>query len=124
MDRGGNCVALEPSPDGRARNLHAFWDTTTVRGLGGEADEIAAKLDAQITPAQIRAWSAGTARDWAREGFELAKRDVYALHDRPTCGDHRSVEVSQAYIATAQRDAAVQLEKAGVRLAYVLNRSL
>ena len=124
MDRGGNCVGLSPSPDGHANNLHAYWDSTVVRALGRSADEIAAKLDAQITPAEISEWSPGDARAWALEGFELAKRDVYALPDRPTCEDHRSVALSSAYEATAERDAAVQLEKAGVRLAWVLNRSL
>lgn len=124
LDRGGNCVGLEPSPDGHARNLHAFWDATVVHSLGHSAGEIAAKLDRQIAPAEIRAWSAGTLRDWAAEGFRVAKRDVYRLPDRPTCDDHRSVALSQAYIETAQRDAAIQLERAGVRLAYVLNRSL
>ena len=58
------------------------------------------------------------------ETFQLAKRDAYALPDRPTCDEHRSVALSSAYEAAAERDAAVQLEKAGVRLAYELNRSL
>jgi S1/P1 Nuclease len=113
-----------PSPDGHANNLHAFWDSTVVNALGSSADDIAAKLDAQITPAEIKAWNAGTTRDWALEGFMLAKRDAYALPDRPTCDDHRSVALSPAYIATAQRDAAIQLKKAGIRLAWILNRSL
>jgi hypothetical protein len=124
MDKGGNCVGLTPSPDGHANNLHAFWDSTVVRALGGSADEIAAELEAQITPAEIKAWSAGSPRDWALEGFQIAKRDAYALPDRPTCEEHRSVALSSAYEATAVKDAAAQLEKAGIRLAYVLNRSL
>lgn len=124
MDRGGNCVGLEPSPDGHANNLHAYWDSTVVRALGGSADEIAAKLDAQITPAEVNAWSHGDARTWALEGFQLARRDAYALPDRPTCEEHRSVALSSAYEAAAERDAAVQLERAGVRLAWVLNRNL
>jgi hypothetical protein len=33
-----------------AKNLHSFWDGTVVRALGDSADEIAAKLEAQITP--------------------------------------------------------------------------
>jgi hypothetical protein len=124
MDKGGNCVGLSPSPDGHTNNLHAFWDSTVVRGLGGSADDIAAKLEAQITPAEIKAWSAGSTRDWSLEAFAVAKRDAYALPDRPTCEDHRSIALSQAYVATAERDAAIQLEKAGIRLAWVLNRSL
>ena len=124
MDRGGNCIDLSPSPDGHANNLHAFWDTGVVYALGHSADEIAATLNAQITPAEASAWSRGDARTWAMESFQLAKREAYALPDRPTCGDHRSVVLPGAYGAAATRDAAVQLEKAGVRLAALLNRSL
>lgn len=124
VDRGGNCVGLSPSPDGHATNLHAYWDTAVVRALGGSLDEIAAKLNAQITPAEAAAWSRGNARTWALESFQLARRDAYALPDRPTCEERRSVALSSAYEAAAERDAAVQLEKAGVRLAAVLNREL
>jgi nuclease S1 len=123
-DRGGNCIGLSPSPDGHAKNLHGFWDSTVVYALGRNPDEIAAKLNAQIKPSEAKTWSAGTARDWAREGFQIARRDVYALPDRPTCDDHRTISLSQAYITAAERDAEIQLEKAGVRLAYVLNASL
>lgn len=58
------------------------------------------------------------------ESFQLARRDAYALRDRPTCNDHRLVALSQAYIATAQRNVVIQLEKAGIRLAGELNRVL
>lgn len=58
------------------------------------------------------------------ESFRLAQRDTYALPSRPTCGQHGSVALSAAYQATARRDAAVQLEKAGIRMAAVLNRAL
>ena len=79
MDHGGNCVGLFPSPDGHANNLHAFWDSTVVRALGASPDEIAGKLEAQITPAQAKAWSRRDAADWDMESFALAQRDVYAL---------------------------------------------
>ena len=58
------------------------------------------------------------------ESFALARKDVYALPSRPTCGDHGSVALSAAYQATARTDAALQLEKAGVRIATLLNRDL
>jgi hypothetical protein len=123
-DRGGNCVGLEPSPDGHARNLHAFWDSSVVYALGRSADDIAARLDAQITPAEAKAWSRGDAPAWALETFRLARRDAYALPARPTCEARRAVSLSPAYEAAAEQDAAMQLEKAGVRLAAVLNRTL
>jgi hypothetical protein len=123
-DRGGNCIAVEPSPNGQARNLHAYWDTGAVEPLGASAREIAAELDGQITPAQAKAWSGGDARSWAMESFQLSRNDAYKLPTRPTCSEHGSVALSTAYQAMAQRDAAVQLEKAGVRMAFLLNRAL
>jgi len=122
-DRGGNCIGLNPSPDGRETNLHAYWDTGVVEALGGSADAIAISLEAQITPAQARVWSAGDAKAWAMESFQLAAKDAYALPSRPKCWDHGAMVLSSAYQAQAGRDAAVQLEKAGVRMALLINRA-
>jgi hypothetical protein len=123
-DRGGNCIGLSEPPDGHARNLHAWWDTGVVETLGGSAREIARRLDARISPAQVRAWSHGNPRAWATETFQVGARDAYALPSRPTCGHPGSVILSTGYQAKAQADAAVQLEKAGVRLATMLNQAL
>ena len=123
-DRGGNCIGLSPSPDGHDANLHAYWDTGVVEALGGSAGAIAADLDARITPADRTTWAAGTPRTWAMESFQLGRKDAYALPSRPTCADHGSVALTAAYQATARRDAALQLEKAGVRMAAMLNRAL
>jgi S1/P1 Nuclease len=123
-DRGGNCIGLSPSPDGHSSNLHAWWDTGLVEALGASAPDIAARLDAQISSAEAKTWAAGGPRAWAMELFQIAKMDVYPLPARPTCGQHGSVALSPAYQATARRDAAVQLEKAGVRMAALLNRAL
>ncbi len=123
-DRGGNCIALSPSPDGDVTNLHAYWDVTTVNALGHSAPDIAAKLDAKITPADIRAWSAGGPRDWAMQSFAIGKRDAYNLPSRPTCAQPGAVALSPSYQTTAETDAAHQLSVAGIRLAYVLNGAL
>ena len=123
-DRGGNCIGLEPSPDGHARNLHAYWDTSAVEALGASAQDIAARLDGKITQAMTREWGRGGARDWAMESFRLAQRDAYKLPARPTCDQHALIALSAGYEATAQRDAEVQLERAGIRMAFLLNKAL
>ena len=123
-DKGGNCIALSPSPDGDVTNLHVYWDVTTVRALGRSPEEIAATLDARITPAQVDAWSAGDPRAWALESFAIAKRDAYALPSLPTCAHAGAVALTPSYQATAEADAAHQLSVAGVRLAYVLNTAV
>jgi len=122
-DRGGNCIGLDPSPDGYARNLHAYWDTTVVEALGSSANDIASRLDGEITPAMAREWSRGDARDWALESFRLGQSDTYRLSSKPTCDQHGAVALSASYQAMAQHDAQVQLERAGVRIALVLNRA-
>jgi hypothetical protein len=123
-DKGGNCIGLSPSPDGGVTNLHAFWDMTAVNALGYSAPTIAAKLDSKITPADVRAWSAGIPRDWAMQSWGMAKRDAYNLPSRPTCAQPGAVTLSPSYQATVEADAAHQLSVAGVRLAHVLNGAL
>ena len=123
-DRGGNCIALAPSPDGHDTNLHAYWDVGAVEALGSSASGIAAELDARMTPKQLIAWGHGDARVWAMESFELGRKDAYSLAARPTCDDHAVVALTPEYEAAAVRDAALQLEKAGARMAAVLNRAL
>lgn len=120
-DRGGNCIGLSPPAAGGARNLHAFWDIEAVAALGTSAEQIAAQLDAGITVEQAGAWSAVAPRSWALESFGIAKRDVYLLSPLPTCQNPSSLALSAAYRATAAKDAAEQLSKAGVRMAAALN---
>jgi hypothetical protein len=122
-DRGGNCIRLAPSQDGHA-NLHASWDTGVVETLGHSADAIAATLDSRITPSDRNLWEKGDAKAWALESFDLSRKDVYNLAARPTCADHGAIALTATYQAAAIKDAALQLEKAGVRLAVMLNRAV
>jgi hypothetical protein len=123
-DRGGNCVGLDNPPDGRSSNLHAWWDTGVVESLGSNPQEIASRLDRQITPAEFKAWGVGDAASWAMDSYRVAVAVTYQLPSRPTCDDHAAIELPWAYQTAAQKVAAIQLEKAGVRIAYVLNEAL
>jgi hypothetical protein len=123
-DRGGNCVALSPSPDGVDKNLHAYWDVGAVAPLGRSAPEIAARLDADITHDDLQAWTQGDAPTWARESFALGQKDAYALANRPTCQSPGSTALSADYQSQAQKDAALQIEKAAIRIAGLLNNAL
>ena len=125
QDRGGNCIALSPpSPDGQETNLHAYWDVGTVNVLGSNPAAIAQQLNAAITPAQVNEWSQGTVRSWALETFAVGKRDAYHLPSLPTCAAPGSIALSADYIKTAQDDANLQLRRAGVRMAALLNKAL
>jgi hypothetical protein len=65
-------------------NLHHFWDTEWVGRLGDDPKQIAGVIVAGISDEQRRVWSAGTVSDWAKEAFELARKDAYGLLPEPS----------------------------------------
>jgi hypothetical protein len=123
-DRGGNCVRLALGGS-RTTNLHSYWDTAVVEALGTDPNAVAAKLRTEITPAQIAAWRNGTPRAWAIETHQLAVSAAY-WPGAPAGCDRDAVPVSlpTGYDARAREAASLQLKRAGVRLAVVLNRAL
>jgi hypothetical protein len=123
-DRGGNCVEVDIKQIAGLTNLHAYWDTTTVSYMGATPEEIAAKLDAAVSPEQEKAWAAGDAKAWALESYDIAKTVAYDLPERPTCSNAGKIKLSDEYQNRAVQTSAGQLLKAGVRLAYVLNEAL
>jgi hypothetical protein len=124
QDRGGNCVRLALGGS-RTTNLHSYWDTGLVTPLGTEPAAVAETLRAAITPAQRSAWSSGDAKSWALESYSLAKSSVYWAGAPAGCTqDAAPVSLPDGYEAKARDVVAVQLERAGVRLAWVLNGAL
>lgn len=122
-DRGGNCIALSPAVEAQ-NNLHAYWDVSVVNALGDSPVQIAARLEAQLLRADIEEWMRGTPQSWAMDTFATGRRDVYALPSLPTCQNGGSVALTPAYRVQAEKDASVQLLKAAIRMAAVLNGSL
>jgi hypothetical protein len=99
-----------------------LWDTEFVDRLGRDPGLRAARLIARIFDDQRQAWSHGTAADWALESFALARDHAYGM--LPAAGVDGVYVLLPAYVETATQDVAAQLSKAGVRLAFVLNRAL
>lgn len=123
-DRGGNCVLLALGGS-RTQNLHAFWDTGVVEALGGDPAQVAAKLRARITPALRQQWQRGDPVSWASEAFQVARSSAYTIGSPAGCPqDPSPVSLPSDYPRRAQAAAALQLERAGVRLGTLLNRSL
>lgn len=120
-DRGGNEKRVA-APGGRVNNLHHDWDTAFVVRLGRYRATVAGELIAAITDTQRRQWSAGTAAEWARESFGVAKRHTYGLLPEAAPSGH--YQLSESYVTDAVEVVREQLSKAGVRLAFVLNRAL
>lgn len=120
-DRGGNCVSVALGGP-RTQNLHSYWDTGVLAPLGPDPVAASKALLAAITPADVRAWSAGTPRTWADESFQLARTTAYTAGSKPGCGtDQGPVSLPAGYADAAAKVADTQLEKAGARLAMVLN---
>jgi hypothetical protein len=119
-DRGGNELSVR-LPDGELRNLHAAWDSYFVEGLDQDPIRLAARLDAQITPEQRRLWQHGSPQEWAWESWRVARDEVYARLPAASGG---SYQLDADYEANAKRVAAVQLQKAGLRLAWLVNLAL
>jgi hypothetical protein len=122
-DRGGNCVLLALGGP-RSVNLHSYWDTVVVGELESNAPALAAKLAARITPAEAAAWRRGGPPDWAMETFRIARARAYWPGVPAGCGEGGAASPPPGYAAQAREVAALQLEKAGVRLGEVLNRAL
>jgi hypothetical protein len=120
-DAGGNKKLV--TGDGlRPANLHHYWDDEFVEGLGTDPRQVAATLIGQVSEAQRKEWSSGAPADWAMEAFALARRDAYGLLPRP--GDQGTYALPPAYTEQAGQDVALQLSRAGIRLAFVLNPAL
>jgi len=128
-DFNGNCVQIKSPRDLPDTNLHAYWDVSVVRSLGSDPTEIAARLSANIGAAEADAWTteARTSADakswisaWTRESHGLAVQVYGRMSNKPGC--QPSGELSADYASAAQRLTELQLQKSGVRVAFVLNR--
>jgi hypothetical protein len=56
------------------------------------------------------------------ESFKVAKDDAYG--QLPVPGAHGHIRLSDDYVVLATQDVTIQLSKAGVRLASMLNKAL
>jgi hypothetical protein len=120
-DQGGNRKRVS-ARGMHAGNLHHYWDTEFVRLLGEEPQSVSQRLLARISASDIEAWQRGSPADWARESFWLAKAVSYgALPPADGGGRYR---LSAGYVRDAITAVQLQLSRAGVRLAAVLNRDL
>ncbi len=127
-DRGGNDIHVtffgEP---GTTLNLHEIWDTVMIRQFADDPNAEAKILIKRISAQEAKTWSGGTVADWAAESHRLAFRIAYGkLPGGFACGqlapDH--VFIGRKYYRQARPVIEKQLERAGVRLAALLNKTL
>ena len=97
-----------------------MWDSTILLKRKGRAPiaDHADKLLAKISKKDAEAWAKGSPVDWANESVKVSRDVVYA--GVPADGDPPKLD--QKYVDRAGEAIDLQLEKAGVRLAAILNR--
>jgi hypothetical protein len=116
-DRGGNDVQVELG--GRHMTLHAAWDWGILAPAVQEDERAyALRLAQSIAPESAAQWRRGNAASWATESYEVARDRVYGQWP------HDAGALPDGYSATVLRVVNEQLERAGVRLAAVLNGAL
>jgi hypothetical protein len=116
-DKGGNDrhVILDSHPD----NLHWVWDTGLLERIDRNPQALAAELGRRITDQDRASWVRGSIEDRVMEGHTLAQTVAYR-----DLGTENPAVISPEYERQADLVIEIQLEKAGVRLADLLNHAL
>jgi hypothetical protein len=116
-DQGGNGrhVVFHGHPD----NLHWVWDTGLLEDISRNPDALAAELESRITPQDRAKWVKGSIEDWVMEGHRLAQTVAYG-----DLSNKDPAPITLGYEQQADPVIELQLEKAGVRLAYLLDANL
>jgi hypothetical protein len=80
-----------------------------------------------ITPAKIESWTRSAPMDWANESFAIAEQaqTKYCILQGASCDQPSDkVKIDAAYVAANTPIVKEQLQKAGVRLAHLLDTAL
>jgi hypothetical protein len=104
---------------GQPMNLHAVWDSGILRREKLYGLKLAAELNSRITPAEKAAWVRGSVEDWAMEGHGLAVQVAYGKLPHGTTHD-----LGDDYFNAVLPVVELQIEKAGIRLASILDQAL
>ena len=122
-DAGGNAVRVtffgrEYRIEDVPYNLHAVWDTSIIRREIGQkhADwrHYADALAAAVTAEERRAWTRTAADDWTLESSRLAFSAAYTAPEN----------IAGRYYENSVGVIEKQLQRAGIRLAALLNRAM
>ncbi|HVV28392.1 MAG TPA: S1/P1 nuclease [Rhizomicrobium sp.] len=116
-DRGGNAVRVYLPGD--RTNLHHIWDTEAVEALGPDIAAIADDIVRTTPPVQKKSWQAGDPAAWATESYRIARDGIY-----PMVRGRHTMRLKPAYLRDEAPIVRLQLAKAGVRLAWLLNTAL
>jgi hypothetical protein len=117
-DRGGNSVQVQFHD--RRTNLHSLWDSGVLGRLAPE-DELFPALSRE-SGKRRKGWSKGTVTEWAEQSHKVGRKVVYGK--LPQTAEGTPIAIDTAYEAAAGPAIGEQIERAGARLAKVLNTEL
>src|SRR5262249_4344901 len=117
-DRGGNTVQVQFH--GRKTNLHSLWDSGILGALGPE-DQLFPDLSRE-SARRRKKWAKGTVTQWAEEAHKVGRKTVYGK--LPKSADGALLTIDARYEAVGAPVIRQQIERAGARLAAVLNADL
>jgi S1/P1 Nuclease len=119
-DRGGNDVSVRYDGSRRPANLHKAWDSLVLDDAMGNQQPLdyAEALDSTITQSDITAWDSGDAAAWANEAHKVAQQ-IYS--ELPAAGSDGVRPLPRSYGPDHKAVLELQLKRAGIRLAKMLN---
>lgn len=120
-DRGGSEDGVEVG--NYHTHLHHVWDTEIVVAAVGSSETAAEAELRPLVQANAASWSKGDVDQWLGEAHRIAVRYVYPrLTTPPACGAlAQDQAITTSYLDDAAPIVRVQLARAAVRLARVLN---
>lgn len=122
-DRGGNDVKAAYGVYAPERlNLHSIWDTPLADRAVTTPPPIVRRHD----PAERAGITAGTTEDWSREAWAVSRDTAYRLALGDPCGPKPTarVQLDEAEIQAAIEPQRLQVTRAGLRLARLLDEAL
>lgn len=129
-DRGGNQVRAQivmgqgeypyrSMPNG---NLHSVWDNDLLDSAHRDQEAYLAVL--AHLPAPLAKLQEGDVRDWVNEAHALAQDPAYARLPPAPVDGKQPRQLDETYVLACRPVAERQIQKAGVRLARILNEAL
>ena len=139
-DDHANCLQVLTAPGAEMKQLHHYWDDSAVDNLiaadraqhPGDTNlaKVARQLSSEIKPGEAAKWESGDAKQWTLETFKIAQTVGYNLPRHPVCtpgmkwADYPPFVIPADYQARTLQTTRVELQQAGVRLAWLLNKAL
>jgi hypothetical protein len=120
-DAGGNSLLVKFLDRTGTHNLHSVWDNDILGENMQESDpeEYGDEIQAKITAQQKADWESSDPVKWANEGHKLA---IDFAYDGIPMNPPQPFPLDDTYVNNAKPVVESQIQKAGVRLAKLLNQ--